>query len=271
MSDQPRICSDCGALVTAGSRECPYCGARAPSATADALRRMFGFILPRWCPVTNLLIVASVANMLVVLLLYGGQELLRPSPQMLTAMGALNPYLFHKGEGWRLITYAYLHIGLLHIAFNMITLSQVGTAIEETIGGSRLFVVYSLSLIGGGVADLLVRGTALMNIAGASGALFGLIGFGVSFAHFYGGELGRSQRNFFLHWAVYGFAFGYLVNADNICHLGGFIAGALLGYPIDWERGRRDRFTPYWRVLAVALLAVTLAAFVWMVMAGRPR
>ena len=270
-TSHPKVCPGCGALIDLDVAVCPYCGVKGASPVAEKMRRSFGFVMPRWCPVTMILLFVNFANLLAVMVLFGPKQLLAPDAEMLLRMGALNPYLFYAGEHWRLITYGYLHIGLMHIAFNMFSLSQVGTALEEAIGASRLFVVYTLSLIGGGLADVMWRGPAIMNIAGASGALFGLIGFGMSFAHFYGGPVGRAQRNFFLHWAVYGFAFGYLVNADNLCHLGGFVTGALLGYPIERERAFRDRFTPVWRVLAVALAMVTIAAFVWMILVERAR
>ena len=106
-----------------------------------------------------------------------------------------------------------------------------------------------------------------MLIAGASGALFGLIGFGMSFAHFYGGPAGRQQRNFFLHWAVYGFLFGMLVGADNICHAGGFAVGAVAGFLVERERARRDALTPLWQGLAALCALATVAAFGWMILA----
>jgi rhomboid protease GluP len=123
--------------------------------------------------------------------------------------------------------------------------------------------------MGGGAADILVRGPILMVIAGASGALFGLIGFGMSFAHFYGGPAGRAQRNFFLQWAIYGFLFGLVVRADNICHLGGFITGAILGYVVERERARHHQLTPLWCGVATLCSLLVLAAFGWMVWAQR--
>lgn len=223
---------------------------------------------PAWLTTTTVLLALNGINLLVALALFGIDNLFRPNPWMLYRMGALDPALFLHGEYWRIVTYGFLHIGILHIAFNMLALSQVGPALERQVGGARVFCVYMLALLGGGLADVLVRGSVSMLIAGASGALFGLIGFGMSFAHFYGGEAGRAQRNFFLQWAIYGFVFGLLVRADNICHLGGFITGAICGYFIERERGRAERFAPAWRSLAVIFVLLVIVAFGWMLRAN---
>lgn len=259
-----KFCWQCHALMDRAERVCPQCGARAPSRTADAVRRTAGLVLPRWCPASTILIFLNLLNLAVVMAVFGVSNLLRPESLMLRDMGALDPTLFFAGEYWRVLTYGYLHIGLMHIAFNMIALSQVGPVLEGEVGGARFFSVYTLALLGGGVADLVVRGHQPMLIAGASGALFGLIGFGMSYAHFYGGEAGRAQRNFFLHWAAYGFLFGFLIRADNICHLGGFLVGIVAGFLVERERASRDRFAPLWRALAAACALVTAGAFAWM-------
>lgn len=264
---QHKFCSKCGALIDREEKTCMRCGARAPSWLADAIRRTLGLVLPRWVPVANILIVLNIVNLLAVMVLFGAENLLKPDGLMLLRMGALHPALFFEGEYWRLITYGFLHIGLMHIAFNMIALSQVGPVLENDVGPARFLSVYLLALLGGGIADLVVRGPVPMLIAGASGALFGLIGFGMSYAHFYGGPSGIARRNFFLHWAAYGFLFGFIVRADNICHLGGFLTGVVCGFLVERERRHRDRFTPLWRTLATLLSLLVPAAFAWMILA----
>lgn len=267
MNGQPKICPACGALMEAGDRVCAQCGAAAPRASARSFQRTLGFVLPRFHPASGLLLFLNLANLGAVLLVFGFSQLLEPTSAMLLKMGALDPYSFFLGEYWRLITYGFLHIGLLHIVFNMMALSQVGPVLEREVGTPRFLCVYLLSLIGGGAADLLVRGPVIMVIAGASGALFGLIGFGMAYAHFYGGPLGRAQRNFFLQWALYGFVFGFVVRADNICHLGGFITGAILGYIVERERSRHHELTPVWTAVAAVCSLLAAGAFGWMIWA----
>ncbi len=248
---------------------CPQCGATLPSRSGETLGRALGLVLPRVHPASAVLLFLNLAHLAVVLAVFGPGQLFHPAPAMLYQAGALDPYSFLAGQYWRLITYGFLHIGLLHIAFNMMALSQVGPVLEAEVGSARFLSVYLLALIGGGAMDVLVRGPTMMIIAGASGALFGLIGFGMSYAHFYGGPAGRAQRNFFLQWALYGFVFGFLVRADNLCHLGGFLTGAVLGYLVERERVRHEQLTPLWSGVAACLSVLTLAAFVWMLWAQR--
>ena len=259
------FCRKCGSMMLISDPNCGRCGASAPSRVASWFQRTLGLILPRWHPSATLLLFANVANLLAVMFFFGPKNLLQPDSLMLVKMGALEPTLFAAGDVWRLITYAYLHIGLLHVAFNLIALSQVGPVLEEQVGGARLFVLYTVTAITGGVFEVMANAGRMMIIAGASGALFGFIGFGLSFGHFMGGMGGRMQRNFFLHWAIYGFAFGMLVGAANLCHLGGLVGGLAMGWLVSLERRDPDRFMPVWKAAAWLCFLATIASFAMLV------
>ena len=259
---QHKFCR-CGKLLDRDEKTCPHCGARAPSWRAQSVARAFGLVMPTACIGTPLLVVANVGVMLVLMFVYGGTFLFSPTNQQLAEAGGLIPVLFFQGDVWRLVTYGYLHAGFLHIAFNMFALSQVGPLLEKEIGTARFFSVYTLTLIGGGAADLVLRANVPVVIIGASGALFGLIGFGLSYAHFSGGSSGRMWRGFFLRWALYGFLFGFFLGLDNIAHGGGFAVGLALGFLIEREGQHRDALTPVWRVVAVLCLLATAGAAVW--------
>ena len=264
---QHKVCPHCGALVDRNDAACMRCGTAVGSWRGQAFLRAIGLVLPAWCPLTALLLVANILWFALTVIGFGLRGLIEPSSEALVKMGALVPGFFWQGAYWQLITYGYEHGGLLHIVFNMITLSQVGPFLERQFGGKRFFTVYTLALIGGGLADVLFRQHAIIMVVGASGALFGLIGLGMSFAHFYGGAQGLEQRNFFLKWALYGFVFGYLVGADNVAHAGGFVVGAALGWVLEREqRGRGTPFETVWTVAAFALAVLTLGAFVWMLL-----
>ncbi len=259
---QHKICDHCGALMDGASATCPRCGSRAPSRTGQAAQRLFGFIMPSWGIFSSLILFANLLDFMVGVSVFGIEHLGRPTASSLVRLGALVPPLVFSGDYWRIITYGYLHIGIIHILFNLVALFQVGPFLEREIGSARFFSVYTLSLIGGAVADLILRGNSMMVVAGASGALFGLIGFGLSYTHFLGGPTARAQRNFFLHWAIYGLIFGYFVGADNVAHLGGLITGAVLGFVIEREGMRRKNFDPLWNGLAFFCVALTLLSFV---------
>lgn len=87
----------------------------------------------------------------------------------------LVPALVADGEWWRLLTSGFLHFGLLHLAFNMFAMWVIGREVETVLGRWRLLAVYLVSLLGGSAAVMAFSdaGTA---VAGASGAVFGLMG-----------------------------------------------------------------------------------------------
>ena len=79
------------------------------------------------------------------------------------------------GEYWRLLTAGFLHYGLLHVAVNMFSLYVLGRDLEVALGTPRFVVVYLISLLGGSAAVMLVQDD-MGRSAGASGAIFGLMG-----------------------------------------------------------------------------------------------
>ncbi|MEV1293035.1 rhomboid family intramembrane serine protease [Pseudonocardia sp. NPDC049635] len=89
--------------------------------------------------------------------------------------GALVPAAVGQGEFWRIITSGFLHIGPLHLAFNMFALWIIGREVEMVLGRARFAAVYGVSLLGGSAAVMLLS-NPLGFTAGASGAVFGLMG-----------------------------------------------------------------------------------------------
>lgn len=259
-----KICHACGGLVDRDTMRCPRCGASLENWRKVQVRRAFGMIVPGGLTVSYLLMAVNLTVMLAFLLRFGGMNILSASGHDLARSGALLPDLVRAGDWWRLLTYAFLHGGFLHIGFNLSALSQVGPVTENEIGRSRFWVLYVLCALGGAAADCLWHaqfGTRPL-IVGASGAIFGLIGFGLTYNYLYGGRQGRAYAGTYLQWALYGFAFGFLPGIDNVCHAGGFITGALLGILIERDLRHGDKFGPIWRGLATVLALATAAAFV---------
>ncbi len=163
----------------------------------------------------------------------------RPSLQLLFDFGAQRwiPEVLHYGQWWRCLTYAYTHGGLMHIGFNMLVLYQIGPMIEREIGSRRFIVLYTLTALTATLLGLLWH--PYTPVVGASGSVFGLIGFAVAYFHRMG-PAGLTMRNFMFRWAAFAFIFGLLVGADNAGHLGGVLGGAAFGLllPIG-IRGRK--------------------------------
>jgi membrane associated rhomboid family serine protease len=87
---------------------------------------------------------------------------------------ALVPQLVDAGEWWRVITGGFLHIGPIHLVFNMLALWVLGRDMETVLGRGRFLAVYLISLLGGSAAVMVFDPNQA--VAGASGAVFGLMG-----------------------------------------------------------------------------------------------
>lgn len=262
-----RFCPECGAIVEQGDKVCAQCQTTISKRKQRSVAPAARFTLPTDPFVSQLLIAFNLAIMGLLILRYGSAILFDQPYEIMSIMGGLVPLAWHDGEYWRLITYGYLHYGLFHILFNMFALYQLGPLLEKEIGPARFFSVYTLTLMAGGAADLVLRPHLPVPIAGASGALCGLIGFGAAYCHFSGGYLRDQYRNHFITWAIYVFVFGFVIGADNIAHGGGLVGGALLGWGVERERLYKDELTVYWGWLAMALALITFSAYVWMVVA----
>lgn len=258
---QHKFCRACGSIVDRDDDTCPRCGAKVGSWRGQAAGRAFSSLIPGSGSVTGALIVANLAVYLAGVLVAGFGGLMMPPESFRNSMSMVAP-LFLQGQYWRIFTYAYLHFGAMHILFNMFALYQAGSVLEQEVGWARFFAVYNLSLLGGGLFNIVAGIINVQFMAGASGAVFGLIGFGAAYGHFLGGPRGEMLRSFFIRWVAYALIFTFLVPGISIsAHLGGLLTGALCGLLVERERHRRDRLDPAWRTAAWILLIATLVSF----------
>ena len=189
------------------------------------------------------------------------------STEVLIRMGAKVTPLIAAGEYWRLFTSMFLHIGLMHLAFNAYALVAIGTDLERLFGHGRFLAIYFLSGLIGSLASYAFSDSLA---AGASGAIFGLIGALGAFFAIHRERLGIWGRNRLLNIAfliVLNLFMGLRPQSgiDNLAHIGGLLAGLGLGwamtprYELDPVRmqvidvNRRSRYWPA-LVLAVGVL-----------------
>lgn len=221
----------------------------------------------RAAPVTFSLIAFTSLVFLVQMLaaeIYGGSPLLN--------WGAKDHRFMQLGQYWRYVTPIVLHVDPLHLLVNMYSLYIIGPPVERPYGSMRFALIYLLTGVGG-VAFSLAFST--QPSAGASGAIFGLLGALAAFLYMHRdltGSAGRGQLRHILLVAVLNLAIGLSPGIDNWGHFGGLLCGAglafLLGPQLDIVRhelapprlaDRRQRSTVLVRgllaTLAVALLA----------------
>ncbi|MCP3177011.1 rhomboid family intramembrane serine protease [Desulfuromonas sp. KJ2020] len=184
----------------------------------------------------------------------GMRAILSPSTQLLVHWGGqFWPLVINDGQWWRCLTYAFTHGGLIHLAFNMVVLYQIGGLIEAEIGLGRTLTLYTVTALTATLAGYYWH--PMVPVVGASGSLFGLIGFAVVYYHRMGGPQGIHIRNFMFRWAVFAFIFGLMVGADNAGHLGGAAGGALIGLFLPVGIRARRTLAPLFNGLALASAA----------------
>jgi membrane associated rhomboid family serine protease len=126
------------------------------------------------------------------------------------------------GDWWRLITAAFLHASVLHIAFNMLALWWLGAPVEMALGRVRFIGLYLVSGLAGSAGALVANPNAVT--VGASGAIFGLLGAGLilewqATGSIAGNYLTLILINLAISFAVPGISIGG--------HVGGLIGGIL--------------------------------------------
>jgi membrane associated rhomboid family serine protease len=167
--DRP-ICPDCMVFAPVGIR-CPEHAGK-PAGVGGAVRqvRRAGF------EGTGALVTKALIALNVVVYLIGvvqGSGINSPGGRLYDDGFLYGPYVA-QGDWWRLITSAFLHLNLLHIAFNMLALWWFGAPVESYLGRARFVLLYLVSGLAGSAGALLL--TPNTPTLGASGAIFGILG-----------------------------------------------------------------------------------------------
>ena len=163
--------------------------------------------------------------------LSGGSE----DEDVLLRFGAMFGPLITNGEYWRLFTAMFLHVGLMHLLFNGIGLLIFGRMLERIFGHYRFATIYILAGLSGSVLSFTFNRVVIG--AGASGAIFGVLGALTAFFLLRRdvlGNVGRQYMSALALIALINLAFGFLVaGIDNWAHLGGLAGGFVLGMALS--------------------------------------
>ena len=178
---------------------------------------------------TNVLI---AVNVLVFLWEYGTGTFWGTSQQQSLALydhgGLYGKAVLLDGQWWRIVTGAFLHGEIAHIALNMFALFQVGRFVEMLYGKLRFALIYAIALVGSGLAVVYLTPDEVT--IGASGAIFGLFGALVAVGVRMGPR-GRSLITQVLPIIVINLVFTFAFPGISwAAHVGGLITGFVAGY-----------------------------------------
>ena len=176
------------------------------------------------------------------------EQQLSPFPNVgrwLYVSGALTTTLVTEWhQWWRLLSYAFLHAGMLHVACNMYFLYSLGPVLEAMWGSGRTLLLYLVGAITGGCVVVWVHRMSAdghdIPTVGASGALCGLlasVGIWVLLnrEHLPPALYAALSRNVMINLVIIG-AISFFPGISWECHLGGALGGALASFPLHWSR-----------------------------------
>ena len=166
--------------------------------------------------------------------------------------------LIQAGEIWRLDTSMFLHIGIVHLVVNMYSLLIIGRQLESFLGKWKFLIVYLGSGIIGSLLSVVIHSSIS---AGASGAIFGLLGSLLYFGYHYRLYLGAVLKTQVIPIIILNLLIGFMVpGIDNFAHIGGLVGG----YLITMAVGIPGRSKKNDRINGIIVLTLLLAFLCYM-------
>lgn len=161
------------------------------------------------------------------------------------------------GEVWRLLTSAFTHNQIWHLAVNMFTLWMLGPQLERLLGRGRFTALYLVSALTGSAVAYAFTAPHV-GVLGASGAIFGLFGATVILSRKMKADMGWFIGMLAINVVINVFFSRYLSWQG---HLGGFAGGLLLGVALAYAPRERRNLFQIGGFVVVSLLAVGLIAW----------
>ncbi len=263
-----QACPACGHPAGSDERTCTRCGEPLGGKVMHRARRALGLMWPADRPVVATLLGAAIVATYAATVLWtrqqGGAVGLSPSSAALVRFGSLVTTAIDDGEWWRLVTSAYLHVHILHIAFNLMSLWTVASYLEEALGKAKTWALYAAL---GVISSLASYGWYHLHgrpghSAGASGAICGLIGVAIGFS-MRRRNVARHMTSRYVGWAVWIAVIGLSGwRIDNAGHVGGLVPGFLVGLLVRRYKDTGARARRAWSIAALLAIVMTAAAFV---------
>lgn len=186
-------------------------------------------------------LIVTYLIMLICILMYVLVVFMGASNKAYLLLGANLKVLVKSGQIYRLITYAFLHGGLVHLITNMYSLYIIGSQIENNYGKLKFIFIYLVSALTGGLLSALFNNNISI---GASGAIFGLLGALVYFGFHFRLYLSDALKTRIIPVILINLLIGFMVTGiDNACHIGGLIGGYLsaMAVGIPEVKNKKDK------------------------------
>jgi rhomboid protease GluP len=216
----------------------------------------------RFAFLTPVLMAANIA--VFVFMVVKGVNPIEPTIEQLLVWGANFGPLTLSGQYWRLLSCAFIHIGIVHLALNMWVLYSIGSLVERLFGNVHFILVYLATGLLASMTSLVWNPETVS--AGASGAIFGVYGALAAALFKQRGEIPplilRSIRSSTVGFVAYNVIYGFMnPGIDNAAHVGGLVSGLIVGFVVARPMepvARRKLFWPRLKYLSIAALLLAV-------------
>ena len=173
--------------------------------------------------------------------------------------GANVDTLTKNGEYFRLFTCMFLHIGIIHFVLNMYSLYILGPQVESFFGKIKYLFIYLFSGMCGSILSIAFSHNVIS--AGASGAIFGLLGCILYFGYYYRAYLGNIVRSQILPIIILNLGIGFMISGiDNAAHIGGLLGGIIASMAV----GVPDKSSKFERINGITILVIYTAFIIYL-------
>jgi rhomboid protease GluP len=259
------LCPNCRKLISMDEPACPYCGLIRPGLhnTAGIIRKIF----LGSDPVRTIIYINIAFYVLSLLLdpegiLAGGSpfSLFSPSMNSLFLLGASGTIpVIQAHRFWTLISASFLHGGILHIAFNMMALYQLGPFVLREFGFHRFINIYIITGACGFAASVLF---GVPFTIGASASICGLIGAVIYYGKSRGDSYGEAIYKQAIGWVAGLVVFGLLIRGiNNWAHGGGILSGIFLAFLMGYNDNKQE--SAWIKLLAYVCILLTVFVLIW--------
>lgn len=207
-------------------------------------------------------IISLICILMYVIVGIYGNNFFNFDANVLAKFGANNILLVKNGEIYRLLTCAFLHVGLIHLVVNMYSLRVIGPSVEGLIGKGKFVFIYLISAISASLMSLVFVDSNIVSV-GASGAIFGLMGALLYFGYHYRLYLNDAIKTQIIPVILFNLIIGFMMpGIDNGAHIGGLIGGylATMAIGIKNKSEKKDMING-WIVLILYLLFLSYIVF----------
>ena len=184
-------------------------------------------------PIITLSLIAINTIVFALMYLLGNGSL---NTDTLVNFGANYVTFTKSGDYYRLITSAFLHIGITHLVINMYSLYILGPNIEYFYGKAKYILIYLYSALIGSLFTVVLSSESTL-AAGASGAIFGLLGAMLYFGYHFRGYIGNTIISRIIPIVLINLFFGFITpGIGNAAHIGGLIGGYIISMAVGFDK-----------------------------------